>query len=220
MRDVVLFGNGQIAEIAKFYFDHDSEFRVRAVTVDAEFIKEDLFDGLPVVPFENVEQLFPPSENLFFVALSYSKLNKLRKDRYLKAKAKGYDCASYISSKAAFWPGLNVGENAFILENVTLQPFVKIGNNVTIWSGTHVGHHSTIGDHTFVASQIVISGGVEIGECCFLGVNATLRDHIKIGDNTVLGAGTLLLSDAQPDGLYKGVESDRSAVPSSRIRSL
>ena len=39
-------------------------------------------------------------------------------------------------------------------------------------------------------------------EQCFIGVNATLRDRIKIGDRCVIGAGALLLGDAELDGVY------------------
>ncbi|MBM4200304.1 MAG: transferase, partial [Gammaproteobacteria bacterium] len=108
----------------------------------------------------------------------------------------------------------------FILEDNTLQPFAHIGNNVTLWSGNHIGHHSSIHDHCFVASHVVVSGGVEIGEQCFVGVNATLRDHIKIGPRCVLGAGTILLGDAEPEGVYIAQSTDRSRVPSSRLRQI
>jgi UDP-3-O-[3-hydroxymyristoyl] glucosamine N-acyltransferase len=106
------------------------------------------------------------------------------------------------------------------LEDNTIQPFVTIGNNVTLWSGNHIGHHSTIRDHCFITSHVVVSGGVEIGEACFLGVNATLRDHIKIGDRCLIGAGALILNDTDPEGLYVGAATERSKVPSTRLRRI
>lgn len=59
-----------------------------------------------------------------------------------------------------------------------------------------------------------------IGEQCFIGVNATLRDHIKIGERCVIGAGVLLLSDAEPEGVYIGTATERAKIPSTRLRSL
>jgi carbonic anhydrase/acetyltransferase-like protein (isoleucine patch superfamily) len=67
---------------------------------------------------------------------------------------------------------------------------------------------------------VVISGGVEIGEACFIGVNATLRDHVKIGARCVIGAGALILADAEPEGVYLGAATERSKVPSSRLRKI
>ena len=75
-------------------------------------------------------------------------------------------------------------------------------------------------DHCFIASHAVISGGVEIGEQCFIGVNATLRNHIKVGEKCVIGAGALMLADAAPDGVYMGAATERSKIPSGRLRAI
>lgn len=219
-RQLVIFGSGDIAQLAHYYFTTDSNYEVLAFTVDASFIKETNFCGLPVVAFEDVINVFPPGDNELFVALSYSKLNALRKEKFLAAKAKCYKIASYISSRASVLNNGLIGENCFILEDNTVQPFVNIGNNVTLWSGNHIGHHSVIRDHTFIASHVVVSGGVDIGEQCFLGVNATLRDHIKVGDRCVIGAGALLLEDAEQEGVYLGEATERSKVPSTRLRGI
>lgn len=221
MRKLVVFGTSDAAELAHYYFSNDTDYQVVAFTVDAEFMPEGrVFCGLPVVPFDRVAQDYPPDSHLIFVALGYSKLNQIRREKYLAAKEMGYSFASYISSKAAILNDGRIGENCFILENNTIQPFVSIGNNVTLWSGNHIGHHSRIDDHAFLASHIVVSGRVTIGEACFIGVNSTLRDHVTVGANCILGAGVLLLSDALPSGVYVGTETDRSRVPSHRMRSI
>jgi sugar O-acyltransferase (sialic acid O-acetyltransferase NeuD family) len=219
-KPLVIFGSGDIAQLAHYYFSTDSDYDVVAFTVDAAYVQDTTFCDLPVVAFENVASLYPPDQYHFFVALSYSKLNAIRKEKYLAAKALGYRLASYISSRASVLNQGAIGDNCFIFEDNTIQPFVKLGNNITLWSGNHIGHHSVIKDHTFIASHVVVSGGVEIGEQCFIGVNATLRDHIKIGDKCVLGAGTLLLADAEPEGVYIGTATERAQVPSTRLRKL
>jgi sugar O-acyltransferase (sialic acid O-acetyltransferase NeuD family) len=217
---LVIFGCGDIAQLAHFYFSTDSEYEVLAFTVNANYIKVPTFCGLPVVAFEDVANLYPSESHDLFVALSYSKLNAVRKEKYLAAKALGFHMASFISSHASVLNEGRIGENCFIFEDNTIQPFVTIGNNVTLWSGNHIGHHSTIKDHCFIASHVVVSGGVEVGEQCFIGVNATLRDHIKIGERCVIGAGALLLADAEPEGVYIGVATERSKVPSTRLRGI
>lgn len=217
---LVIFGSGDLAELAHYYFRTDSEHDVAAFTLDGSYIRESSLCGLPVVPFEEVAAAYPPDTHGFFVALSYSKVNALRREKYLAAKASGYSLASYVSSKATVLNEGRFGDNCFILEDNTIQPFVTVGNNVTMWSGNHIGHHSSIGDHTFIASHAVISGGVRIGEQCFIGVNATLRDHISVGDRCVIGAGTLLLGDAGAEGLYIGRATERAQIPSTRLRSI
>ncbi|MGI9350699.1 MAG: acetyltransferase [Rhizobiaceae bacterium] len=219
-KPLVIFGQGDIAELAEFYFTSDAERTVAAFTVDAAYLTDATFKEKPVVAFENLEKEFPPSEYEIFIAVSYSKLNALRAEKYLAAKQMGYTAASYISTAATVLNYGAIGENCFILEDNTIQPFCRIGNNVTLWSGNHIGHHSIIHDHVFVASHVVVSGGVEIGERCFIGVNATLRDHIRVGEKCVIGAGALLLSDVEAEGVYLGSETERSRVPSSRLRGI
>jgi len=220
VKKLVIFGSGEIAELAHFYFTTESCSEVVAFTVDAAYLEASSFCGLPVVPFEEVADHYPPDKYDLFVALSYSKMNAIRKEKFLAAKEMGYHLVSFISSRATALNEGRIGENCFIFEDNTIQPFVTIGNNVTLWSGNHIGHHSVIHDHTFIASHVVVSGGVEIGEQCFIGVNATMRDHIKVGDRCVIGAGALLLGDAAPDGVYLGSATERAKVPSTRLRGI
>ncbi|MCW2002508.1 sugar O-acyltransferase (sialic acid O-acetyltransferase NeuD family) [Xanthomonas arboricola] len=217
---LVIFGSGDIAQLAHYYFTNDSEYQVAAFTVDAAYITESQFCGLPVVAFEELAERYPAEDYALFIALSYSKLNAIRKEKYISSKQAGYRLASYVSSRATVLNDDRIGENCFILEDNTIQPFVQIGNNVTLWSGNHIGHHSTIQDHCFIASHVVVSGGVTIEEQCFIGVNATLRDHIRVGMRTVVGAGVLLLADAADEGLYIGSATERSPVPSTRLKKI
>lgn len=219
-RKIVIFGTGDIAQLADYYFSSDSEYEVAAFCVDANYLSSEKFCGKPVVSFEEVTTYYPCDEYDFFVALSYTKLNDLRKEKYFAAKSLGYKLASYVSSRATILNNGRIGDNCFILEDNTVQPFVSIGNNVTIWSGNHIGHHSTVHDHCFIASHVVVSGGVIIGESCFVGINVSLRDHIKVGEKCILGAGAILLSDAEPLGVYLGAASERSKVPSNRLRKI
>ncbi|MEZ0168398.1 acetyltransferase [Microvirga sp. TS319] len=217
---IVIFGDGDIAELADFYFTHDSPFEVAAFTVDEAFLRREQFRGRPVVAYEKLVESYPPEEFQLFIALSYAKLNALRADRVASARAKGYRLASYLSSRASVFPGFELSENCFILEDNTIQPFAKVGSNVTLWSGNHIGHHSVIEDDVFVASHVVISGGVKIGRGSFVGVNATLRDHVVIGEQCVLGAGALVLED-QPDfSVVAPRGTERAKVPSTRLRGI
>lgn len=220
IKPLIIFGASHMAELAQYYFTNDAKREVAAFAVDGDYIKEDTFGRLPVVPFEEITEKFGSNTHDLFIALGYSKINKIRKDRFDTAKSMGYDLPSYISSKATVLNDRKIGENCFILEDNTIQPFVTIGDNVTLWSGNHIGHHSTIEDHVFIASHVVVSGNCKIEESCFIGVNATLRDGITIGSRCVLGAGTLILSDCEPQGVYIGKATERSRVPSTRLRNI
>ena len=194
MKKLVVYGTGMWAELVDFYFRNDSAYEVVAFTNAAAFIREDSFQGRPVVPFEEVERKFPVDEYDIFIAVGYLKMNKIRQARVAEAKAKGYTCATYISSRAMCF-GNASGENCFILENNVIQPFTVIGRNVIMSSDNHIGHHGKIGDNCFISSNVVIAGACEIGRNCFLGVNSTIRDHIKLGPFVVVTPGAVVMKD-------------------------
>lgn len=219
-KKLVIFGCGDIAQLAHFYFTKQSDYQVVAFAVDSQYLKEPSFCGLPLVEFELLEEIYPPSDFDLFIAISYSGINRLRMEKFNQAKRLGYSLASFVSPHATILNEGAVGENCFILEDNTIQPFVSIGDNVTLWSGNHIGHHSRIENHCFLASHIVVSGGVVIKERCFIGVNVTLRDHVTVGEASVIGAGALILSDVEPEGVYMGTTTARSKVPSSRLRHI
>lgn len=220
MQKVIIFGTGDISQIAHLYLSEDDRYEVVAFTMDKEYIKEDSLFGLPVVPFANLEEKFSQDEYKLFITLGYTKINKLREQKFLEAKEKGYSFISYIHPKATVASNAKIGENCFVFEDNTIQPFVTIEDNCILWSGNHIGHHSTIKANCFIASHVVISGGCEIGENTFIGVNATLRDHIKVGKSNVIGAGALILGDTEENKVYMATATEASKVPSNRLRGI
>jgi len=218
MNKVVIFGTGQIAELAHYYFKNDSEYEVLGFTVDAEYINSETFCGLPIYDFECIEKHFSNEGVKIFVALSYAKMNKVRESKIKEAKKKGFTLASYISSKATIFGNVRLGEHCFILENNTIQPFVKIGDNNILWSGNHIGHHSKIGNHNFFASQVVVSGNVVIDDNCFIGVNATIRDGIHISNETLIGAGSYISKNTSEKDVYKTKYAELSNIKSDQVR--
>lgn len=201
MSKVVLFGTGPFAEVAHFLLTNDSEHSVVGFTVHDTYRTDSTFCGLPLVPFESLEQQFPPSEVALYTAVGYKNVNQLRAQIYTEAKSRGYSFITYVSSKCTNWCN-SIGENTFIFEDNTLQPFTHIGNNVVLWSGNHIGHHSTIGDHCYITSHVVVSGQVKIGDYTFIGVNATLRDSITVGKLNVIGAGAIIMKSTQDHEVY------------------
>lgn len=202
-KKVVIFGVLDTAELAHFYLTHDSEYEVVAFTVNREYLKENTFHGLPVVAYEDVATLYPPGEFYFFAPMTGRKMNTLREQVYLSAKAKGYPVISYISSKATMF-GNTIGENCFILEDNTIQPFTTIGNNVVLWSGNHIGHHGRIDDHVFFTSHVVLSGHCHVHSHCFFGVNATIRDYTQLATGTLVGMSASIVKDTEEWGVYIG----------------
>ena len=190
--NLLIFGTGTLAEIASYYFNADSAYKLIGFVDMPEFAaKQSSLINLPVFSWQKALVEFGKNDVNFFVAIGYQKTNSVRQERYEQIKANGYNCASYISSRASVMTK-NIGENCFILENNVLQPFTKIGNNVTMWSGNHLGHHSVVEDHSFITSHVVISGKCKIGRNSFLGVNCCLHDGVEVGEKSIIGAGSIV----------------------------
>lgn len=218
MEEIVIFGLGDIAQIANYYFKIDSNFKVVAFTVDREFINDSHFEGLPIIPFDELLPKYPPSKFKLFIAVSYTNLNKVREKKYFESKEMGYELVSYVSSKCTYLTQYEHGDNCFIFEDNTIQPFVEIGNNVTLWSGNHIGHHSIIHDHNFISSHVVVSGHCIINSNSFIGVNSTLGHKVIIGIENIIGAGSIITKSTKDYEVYVPAKTMKLEKSSSAIK--
>lgn len=219
-KPILIFGAAEMAEVAHFYFTKVAGRTVSAFTVDAAFLKQTSACGLPVVAFEEIAQRFEPARHDLFVAIGYSRMNRVREEKVRAARIAGYALTSFVSPRATNYAAA-IGENCFIFEDNTLQPFVRIGDNVTLWSGNHIGHHSVIEDNVFITSHVVVSGGVTVGRNSFIGVNATIGDHLAIGAFSLIGAGALILENTDEESVHVSpAKAEKRAVKSTRLRGV
>jgi sugar O-acyltransferase (sialic acid O-acetyltransferase NeuD family) len=214
---IIIIGAGEFAEIAYEYLTYDSPYEVVAFSVERPYLKQTALFSLPVVPFEQLQDLYAPAEHRFLVAVTFTQLNRVRTRLYQQAKEKGFVPTSYISSKAFVWRNVEIGENCFIFEQNVLQYHAKVGNNVVMWSGNHIGHRAVIKDNCFISSHVVVSGYCEVGESCFLGVNSCVADNKKIARDCIIGAGAIIMSNTKPGKVYKGNSSKPVQVDSYRV---
>jgi len=217
MAKIIIFGIKDTAELAHFYLTHDSVHEVVAFCVNEEYIESECFKGLPVIALEVVEDIYSVDEYKFFAPMTAVNMNRNREDIYNLLKEKGYSLISYISSRATIFPEAEIGDNCFILENNTIQPFTRIGNNVVMWSGNHIGHHGTIKDHVFFTSHVVLSGHCIIEPYCFFGVNSTIKDGTKLASGTLVGMAASITKDTQEWGVYVGNPAKKLPKPSYEL---
>src|SRR5687768_15649840 len=97
MKELVIFGAGKIAEVVYYYAKHECGFTVAAFTVDAAFAQGDGFDGLPLVPFEELQAKYPAEKYDLFIAVGYHDMNRLRQQKCTEAMAMGYHLVSIVS---------------------------------------------------------------------------------------------------------------------------
>lgn len=218
MAKVVIFGVLDTAELAHYYLTNDSPHEVAGFAVDGQYMpQKPTFKDLPVVPFETVEKTFPVDQYSFFAPMFCKQMNIPRAKKYEEIKTKGYNFINYVSSHATILTD-KIGENCFILEDNTVQPYTKIGNNVVLWSGNHIGHHSEIGDHVFCTSHVVVSGHCKVEPYCFLGVNSTIRNNTRVAEGTLVAMASAITGDTNPWKVYDGNPAKERNIDSRKMR--
>jgi sugar O-acyltransferase (sialic acid O-acetyltransferase NeuD family) len=217
---VVVFGTGVGADTAFRYLTLDSPHQICGFAVDAAFVRERTFHGLPVVDYEAVTTAFPPADYAMFVPLGFQRMNRLRAAKYLDAKARGYRFISYVNSRHYALEGARVGENCFVLDSQIFNLDVVIGNNVTIWSGNHFGDRTVVGDHAWISSHVTMSGDVAVGEYCFLGVNACVSNRVTLGAGTFVGANVLISKDTAENSVHVAAPAKAVGMPSEKFLGL
>ena len=216
-KPLLIIGNGEIAAMAFEYFTYDSDREVAAFAIGEEYIRDPSFCDRPLVPLAEIEIRYPPAAFDAFVAIGDLQLNRIRRGHFDEMKRRGYGLASYVSSKAFVWRNVEIGENCFILEHNVLQPFVKVGDNVTLWSGNHIGHRAVIEDNVFMSSHVVISGYARIGANSFLGVNSAVAHQVRIAEDNFIAMGAVISASTEPDRIYQGNPAEPRKIAAKRF---
>lgn len=219
MEKIIIFGNATQGLLGHFLLTHDSPYQIVAFTVDGKYIKEKELQGLPVLPFDEIESIYPPEScKMHIPVLGWAP--KLREEKYHQAKAKGYELINYISSKAVTWPDLVIGDNCSIGEGSICRPFVQIGNDVLIQAGCNIGHNTVIKDHCFIASHAVLLGMVTVEPYTFIGANATIDNGVTIARECVIGAGTVIRTNTKEKEVYRANPPALLPLPSDKMMNM
>lgn len=200
MQKLIIFGTGKIAQIVYHYVKE--LYDVCAFTVDSQFAENDRLIGVPVVSFERICESHPPADYRMLIAIGYHGMNKLRAQKYHEAKDKGYRFISYVDDRVKRFDDVIIGENAIVLDNTTIQPFVEIGNNTMVWSNVTIAHGSTIGDHCWIASGAVVAGDAVVQANSFVGINASIGHNANIGSANYIGASVQVCKNTAPESVY------------------
>ena len=217
MTKIVVFGAGKIADVVHASMAGDPKIEIAGFTCDPAFVTEKTKHGLPVVPFDAVERMFPSGDFAMFVAVGYHELNRLRAERCAAARAKGYRLVSWVSPRVSLDPSVTIGENCLVLEGASVQPFATLGDGVFVWSGAVVAHHANVGDYCWLASNSTVSSTTVLGPNCFLGVNVAIGHGLEIGARCIFGAGAVATRDTAPDGVYIAGDTERFRLDSAHF---
>ncbi|MGY5810797.1 acetyltransferase [Rhizobium sp. LEGMi198b] len=219
MQDIVIFGTGQIADVAKVYIDVFGPGRVVGFTLDEDHMTTYNHCGLPVVAWEHLEARFPPDKVKLLGPLSYQRLNDFRRERHIEGRARGYSFASFIHPSVQNLAE-SIGDNAFILENCILQPFVRIGDGCMLWTACHIGHHTTIDDYCFLSSQVGVASGVHIGAGCLIGGQVGIDNALSVGASSYIQSRAMIRRNLPAQSVVRHAFDSPETYSSARLKKM
>lgn len=198
----IIYGNGATARLLHSYARHEMD--VVAFTVDdacmtgadAEFL------GLPLVPFSQVSERFPPATHHMLIAIGYLEMNALRARKHHEALEKGYHLPSFIHASVLRHDDVLIEDGCIILDHVSIHPGCRIGRGTFISSNVNLGHDCHIGAYGWINAGIALAGGCQVGEACFFGVNASAAHGLRIGARNFIAANTLINKDTLDDQVF------------------
>ena len=216
MKKIIIYGNGKHAEQIAFLISYYRLGKVVSFTVEHKFITNKNLMNIPVIPFENLEDSFPPQGYDMFVAIGAQKMNQLREEIYYKCKAKGYSMTNLLC------PGNNdlvastpMGDNVFI-DGSSFSSFIKLGNNVS-FQGVNLGHHTEIHNHVLGAACIIGASCI-IENNVLIGVGAIIAPGVKVGAYSFVSPGCIITKDVEPYSVYTNKSTQKRTIHSLRIK--
>ena len=153
-----------------------------------------------------------------FIAIGYSKLNKIR-EKFFKILKKKYNIVNFIHPDASCYQK-NLGINNFIMDNVSINPYTKIGDNNIFWSNCVIGHHTIIKNNNFFSGNTTISGNCEIKDNCFFGVNSSVKDSIKIESASFVDAKKYISKNLKKDIFYNQSINPKFLINTKQIFNI
>jgi len=126
-----------------------------------------------------------------------------RRDVWDKIQGMGHTPTSLIHPSVSHRMA-EVGQGAYLQENVMIQAGCVLGENVSIHMGSLIGHETCIDNHVFVAHGVNVCGRVNINEGAYVGAGATILPGVTIGAWATVGAGSVVTKDVPAGATVKG----------------
>ncbi|MBE6737523.1 MAG: acetyltransferase [Ruminococcaceae bacterium] len=200
-KKIIVFGNTEYSYMIADYIQRLCEAEIAAFCVNEKYISNPAFYGIPVVPFESVEERFSPESVEFVLGLGYKSMNTIREKVYNIIKEKGYRIASFVHPTAVVETD-DLGEGNIILSGAYIGYGTKIGNANVFWNGCNIAHNVQIGDYNYFAPSVTFGGFTVVGNNCFFGLGSTVKNRLYIADKTLVGAGAYLNTSTDTYDVY------------------
>lgn len=186
MRNLIIFGDTPFAERLFKYISIEAKDNVIAFTQEKSYISRKEIQGIPVVPFEELDGLLDEDFEII-IGIGYTQMNQLKKKIYKMCKEKKYKVGTYISSNAIVYSS-EFGEGCFIAPGSIVGPGCKFGICNYLESSVVLSHDNSLGNFNFLSTNAVFGGNARVENNCFFGLHSTVKDGITIASDNLFGS--------------------------------
>lgn len=131
--------------------------------------------------------------------------NDIRKKLIEKVVSHKQSIPTLIHPSAIISTFSTVDYGTVVMANVIVNPNCQIGKGCIINTASTIDHDCIIKNYVHISPGCHLSGEVDIDYNVWLGTGTNIIQRIKIGNNTIIGAGSVVIRDAQPNSKYVGV---------------
>ena len=217
-KKLIIFGNSLMGEIAYYNFKKYSKYKEIFFCAEKKYIKKK--QKKISLPLEKILLLKEfKKEYDYFIGIGYSKLNTVRQKFINFFLQKKFNLINFIHPQTTIDTKIT-GINNFIMDNVSINPYTKIGNGNILWSSVVVGHHNKIGSNNFFSGNVTISGNSIIKNNCFFGVNSCTKDGINIQNNCFIDAGEYVNKNLKKNSFFNTKINKNEKVQSTDFIDL
>jgi len=209
MQQIVIFGDSVFAEQVYYQLESDGRYKVVAFTVDEVVFSKTVFNGLPVVPFQQLTKYYSVNEVQIFPAIGYSKLNTIREKVISEIEKSGYELLTYISKFAFIGANTIIGRGCYICEFVSVGVLSQLGKGVVLLPNSRIGHNCIIEDFCYFSNSVGVGGNANFKKNSFIGINATIKHDLTIEKFNIIGTASNVIKTTEPNGVYVGNPAKR-----------
>lgn len=199
--DIVIIGAGSyattIAELAE-----SCGYRVLGYLDDDPTKARAGLDGIPVCG--PIDSAMNRLESGCSIAVAIGN-NAIRLKWLYAVRAAGHSTPRLISPSALVSPKASVADAVYMHPGSHVWTHAKLGLGTILSPNATVAHHTVLGDGCFVSTGANVGASIAVGECAMFGIGSTVSTGVScIAPHTLVGAGTVVIRDTIPHGVYGG----------------
>lgn len=162
----------------------------------------EIFLGLPVYPFEQIEDLRKKGVN-YFIAGETDRQERI--EVLKEAEKAGFQLFNAIHPRASISPSVRLAGGNHIKACAVIETGTIVGMGCIIDNGAIVPHHNIIGDGCHISPGVAMGSSIQLGMRVLLGIGACVSTGVDIGNDVIVSPGSSVTKNVPDGSVLEGV---------------